>query len=82
MDVPESNEFVRVRATLAIRVRELRVARKLSQEALAHAAGCHPTYVSMIERRLGNPSLKVVASIADVLGVTFEELVKPDQTVS
>lgn len=56
------------------RVRELRLARGLSQEELASMAGVHRTYLGSIERAERNPSLKNIAAIAEALGVTLSEL--------
>ena len=56
------------------RVRELRLARNLSQEGLAFKARMHRTYVGGIERGERNPSLKNIAAIADALGVTLSQL--------
>ena len=70
-----SEEFDRVKSVIAGRVRQLRQERGLSQEELADRAGCHRTYVGMLERSLGNPSLAVLASLADALGVALGELV-------
>ena len=72
-----SGSYEAVRDKLAARIRELRKAQGLSQEKLAHEAGCHPTYVSMLERGKVNPSLKVLTRIADVLGVPVHQLVEP-----
>jgi transcriptional regulator with XRE-family HTH domain len=56
------------------RVRELRLARGLSQEELAFRAGVHRTYLGGIERGERNPSLKNIAAIAEALKVTLPEL--------
>ena len=56
------------------RVRELRLARNLSQEGLAFKARMHRTYVGGIERGERNPSLKNIAAIANALGVALPEL--------
>jgi len=56
------------------RVRELRLAIGLSQEALAFKSGIHRTYLGSIERGERNPSLKNIASIAKALGVTLSQL--------
>ena len=56
------------------RVRELRKARQLSQEELAHRAGVHRTYLGSIERGERNPSLKNMTAIAEALGVSLSEL--------
>ena len=56
------------------RVRELRLARGLSQEELAFKSGIHRTYLGSIERGERNPSLKNIAAIAESLGVTLSQL--------
>ena len=56
------------------RVRELRLARGLSQEELAFRSGVHRTYLGGIEQGKRNPSLKNVAAISKALGVTLSEL--------
>ena len=56
------------------RVRELRLAKGLSQEELAYRAGVHRTYLGGIERGERNPALKNISAIAEALGVTLSEL--------
>ena len=56
------------------RVRELRLARNLSQEGLAFKARMHRTYMGGIERGERNPSLKNIAAIAKALDVTLSQL--------
>jgi len=56
------------------RVRELRLARGLSQEELAFKTGIHRPYLGGIERGQHNPSLKNVNAVAEALGVTLSEL--------
>ncbi len=48
----------------------------MSQEALGHLVGLHPTYISSIERGLRNVSLVNIVRIAAGLGVDPGELVK------
>ena len=55
-------------------LRAEREAAGISQEDLAHEAGIHRTYVSMLERGLANPSLTVLASIAEALGTTLSAM--------
>lgn len=55
-------------------VRALRLALELSQEELAFRAGLDRTYISQIERGVGNPSVRVLIKISDILGVELEEL--------
>jgi transcriptional regulator with XRE-family HTH domain len=57
-------------------VREARGKKQLSQDALAHEAGRHRTYLSDVERGLSSPSLKTVALLAKVLDTTPSALVK------
>ena len=54
-----------------------RKARGLSQEDLAFAAGIDRTYVSGIERGRRNPSLLMIARLAEALGVTPGDLLAP-----
>ena len=56
------------------RLRELRLARGLSQEKLAFKSGMHRTYLGSIERGERNPSLKNIAAIAEALGVSLSQL--------
>jgi transcriptional regulator with XRE-family HTH domain len=62
-----------------IAVRERRIAAGLSQEKLAEAAGLHPTYVSMVERGIRNPTLDVAARIAKALKITLPRLIEQAQ---
>lgn len=54
-------------------VRNLRKARKLSQERLAELADLHTTYVSDIERGKANLSFCVVDALARALGLSLTE---------
>jgi len=56
------------------RLRELRLARGLSQGKLAFKSGIHRTYLGSIERGERNPSLKNIAAIAEALGVSLSQL--------
>lgn len=58
------------------RLRELRNAKGLSQEAFAAACGLDRTYISGIERGRRNVSLRNIEVIADALGVSLSELMK------
>ena len=55
-------------------VREYRLRRKMTQEKLAFEAEIDLTYVGGIERGKRNPSLLVIARIADALGVAIPKL--------
>lgn len=58
------------------RVRELRLAKNLSQEKLADLAGVHRTYIGMIERAEKNITLRNIQKIAKALNVEKSELFK------
>ena len=60
-------------------VRDRRTAAGLSQERLAEAAGLHPTYVSMLERGIRNPTLDVAARIAKALRISLPRLLEQAQ---
>lgn len=74
-----STEFERLQKRLAERVRSHRKLRNLSQEDLADLAEIDRTYVSQIERAVGNPSLGVMVKVADALHVHVTELLRPGQ---
>lgn len=57
-----------------IRLRDLRHSRGLSQMALAHEVGLHPTYISSIERGTRNISLVNIHVLARGLGVQPHEM--------
>ena len=63
-----------IRQRLGRNIRRLRDGKGLSQEAFAHDAGIHRTYISDIERGARNPTITVVEKIALALGVTASEL--------
>ena len=56
-------------------IRKRREAQRVSQEALAHQAGLHRTYISLLERGERNPSLVVIQSLAKALGTSMASLV-------
>ena len=58
------------------RVKTLRLQLGLSQEAFADKCGLDRTYISGIERGVRNPTLEVIAVIADGLGIGLDELFK------
>ena len=58
-----------------IAVRDRRTAARITQEELAERAGLHPTYVSMVERGVRNPTLAVAARIAKALKAELPGLI-------
>ena len=71
---PGKDQFERAKELIGARIRELRLAKGLSQEQLTALAGCDRTYVGMLERRQGNPSLSVLAGIAEALDISLVDL--------
>jgi transcriptional regulator with XRE-family HTH domain len=58
------------------RLRELRLAQKLSQEQLSFRSGLHRTYVGSVERGERNVSLINIVRFAEALGIKLEEMFK------
>ena len=65
-----------VRVRVGLNLQALRRDRGYSQEELAHRAAMHQTYLSGIERGRRNPSVLVLARIADALGVDLQDLTR------
>ena len=59
---------------LAGNVKRLRLEQALTQEELAFQAELDRTYISQIERGVGNPSVLVLVKISGVLGVELQDL--------
>jgi transcriptional regulator with XRE-family HTH domain len=57
-------------------VRKIRQQRRMTQEKLAFEAEIDLTYVGGIERGKRNPSLEVMARIADALSVQLPKLLQ------
>lgn len=68
-------DYEQIREQLASNIRALRSRKGLSQEALALSADLDRTYISQIERRVGNPSLLVLCKLAAILEVDVVELI-------
>ena len=60
------------------RLRKLREAKGISQEALAHEAGLDRTYVSSVERGKRNVSLKNIERLAKALAVDITDFFSPN----
>lgn len=63
-------------------IREVRVEKKYSQEALADRCGFSNTTLSSYENNRRAPSLDTIAKIAHVLGVTIDRLYYGDENES
>lgn len=69
-----------LRRRFGSRVKELRIASGLSQEAFADHASIARSYMSRLERGLANPSLDAIEALAQALDVdpsVFFEIVAP-----
>lgn len=71
---PQMKKNADITARFGQRVRELRKAKDLSQEAFAATCGLDRTYISGIERGRRNVSLRNIEIIAVALGVSISEL--------
>lgn len=65
-----------LKAAFALTLRELRIARGLSQQALADYCNLERVYISKLERGLSMPSIETIFKIAEVLGMKSSELVE------
>lgn len=72
----DSVSFEPKRAALAANLRKWRLRRGFSQEGLALEAGVDRTFVSQIERGIGNPSLRILCLLAEHLEVDVTVLLK------
>ncbi len=65
----DTNEEINdLRNKLAEEIKALRSEMGLSQEALALSANVDRSYVSQLERGIGNPTLTILKRISDALG--------------
>lgn len=65
-----------IRQRLGRNIRRLRVELGYSQEVLADEADIHRTYISDLERGARNPTISVVAKIAEALQVSAGTLLE------
>ncbi len=63
-----------LRARLGARVRELRKARRLTQEQLGERAGLSYKFLGEIERGLANPTISTLANLASALDLDIGDL--------
>jgi transcriptional regulator with XRE-family HTH domain len=62
-------------------VKKHRLAKKLSQEALAERADVHPTYIGLLERGKRTPGLDVAERIAKALGMKLSQLILESERI-
>jgi len=68
------NDSSEVTKIFGQRIKQLRLAKGLSQEDLGELCSLDRTYISSLERGHRNVSLKNIASLAKALDVTLSEL--------
>lgn len=78
MRVMISQHFQQLQHTLAFNIKEKRKALGVTQEQLALDAEIDRTYVSQIERGIGNPSLLILVKIAHRLDTDVLALLTPN----
>ena len=65
-----------VRRQVGLNLKRIRKERGWSQEEFAFESGLHRTYISGIERGARNPTIVILARLAETLHVAVEQLVK------
>lgn len=65
-----------IRKQVGLNVRRIRTERGWSQEELAFESGLHRTYISGIERGARNPTVTVIAELAEALKVAPADLLR------
>jgi transcriptional regulator with XRE-family HTH domain len=63
-------------SVVAMRLKQLREKRGMSQEALAEKAGISRSYLARLETAKHDPTLTMLEKLARALGVKIEALVK------
>ena len=62
--------------TFGNRIKELRKAKKMTQQQFADLSDLHKNYIGMIERGERNPSLINIQNIATAFEMTISDLMK------
>ncbi|GFE49730.1 shikimate kinase [Roseobacter cerasinus] len=78
MTHPPSDPAVPLKGLLAVRVRALRQAQKLSRRALSERSGVSPRYLAQLEAGAGNISITLLQKIAVALEVPVQGLLSDD----
>lgn len=71
-----------MRALVGRNVRRARERAKLTQEGFADKSGFSQQYISDLERGRRNPTIVTLYELAQALGVSHVELVRPDRSKS
>ena len=61
---------------LGAELKRARLKAGLTQEALAFKANVHRTYVSMLERDKGSPTLETLMNLCSAIGIKASDLVR------
>lgn len=69
--------MAKVQRDLAMNLKRIRKEAGYSQEELSFAAEVDRTYVSQIERAVGNPSVRVIVKLSECLGLDISDLLEP-----
>jgi len=59
----------------AVVLQKQRKSRRISQAVLAERADCDSTMISLIERKIRNPSLNLADSLAQGLGIPLSQMI-------
>lgn len=74
--LPRVRKRIRPEIAIGNLIRELRIAKKWTQEDLAAASEIDRTYVSLLERYQRDPSLSIVMQIAQALDMSPGDFVE------
>lgn len=69
-----SFEREKIAYNVGLRIRDFRIKRNLSQEALALNSGIHPAYLGKVERGEKCPTVETLYKICSGLKITMSEL--------
>jgi transcriptional regulator with XRE-family HTH domain len=68
-----------LRSLVAKNLRDIRSAKGVSQEDLAHRANLNRNYIGMLESGKNFPTVKTLGRIADALGIDAVEFFRRDR---
>ena len=65
---------MKLKQMVGVRIKEIRVRRKLTQEQLAEKIEINPKYLSSIERGLENPTFNTFIKLSESLNVNIDDI--------
>jgi transcriptional regulator with XRE-family HTH domain len=68
-----------LRSLVAKNLRDIRSAKGVSQEDLAHRTNLNRNYIGMLESGKNSPTVKTLGRIADALGIDAVEFFRRDR---